>query len=459
MPAASASLQAAIAANRFGLGARPGEMARAAGDPRGFLKAQIRPGGGDQPAGSFRSSEQMLAAFGGYKDARKKIKKSSSPEQLKQQKREAFFEMRRGGEWQELLARDRLAATTPAGFRERWTRFWSNHFTVSGRKPSIAFLTGPFEREAIRPHVFGRFEDMLMASTHHPGMLLFLDQASSIGPGSMVGGRGRKGLNENLAREILELHTVGLAADYSQADVAEFARALTGWTFDHGRDGLPARAFVFKTGWHEPGARTVLGRRYAEEGEAQGRAVLRDLAAHPRTAQHLAGKIARHFVADEPPPALVARLTEVWRRSDGALDRVATVLIDSPEAWAPEPRKFKTPSDFLVSSWRALDYAPANPQEIIRPLETLGQRPMSAPSPKGWPEEAAGWAAPSDVLKRISAAQLLAAGARVDREPSRVAADALGPMLTPAVAEAMARAETRPQALAILLMSPEFQRR
>jgi len=457
--AASPPVQAVIATNRFGLGARPGEIKRASSDPRGFLKAQVRPQGADQPPGQYRSAEQMLAAFGDYKDARKKIKKSSSADDLKQQKRAAFFEMRRGGEWQELLGRDRLAATTQASFRERWTRFWANHFTVSGRKPAIAFLTGPFEREAIRPHVFGRFEDMLMASTHHPGMLLFLDQSASIGPGSMVGGRGRRGLNENLAREILELHTVGIGAGYSQADVTEFARALTGWSFDNGRDGLPARPFVFKTAWHEPGQRTVMGRRYPEGGEEQGGAILKDLAAHPATARHVSTKIARHFTADEPPPALVDRLEQTWKKTGGSLDKVALALIDSPEAWEAEPRKFKTPSEFVISSWRAFGDAPDEPQQVIRPMEALGQRPLSAPSPKGWPEEAAQWAAPAEILKRINLAQTLVAQAPPALEPGAVAAEALGPMQGEKLATALARAESRPQALAVLLMSPEFQRR
>jgi uncharacterized protein (DUF1800 family) len=456
---ASPSIQAAIAANRFGLGARPGELRQAAGDPRGFLKAQIRREGADQPPGTYRSSLQMLAAFGDYKDARKQIKKTASVEDLKAQKREAFRLMRTSGEWEELLGRDQLAVATPAGFRERWTRFWANHFTVSGKKPSIAFLSGPFEREAIRPHVFGRFEDMLMASSHHPGMLLYLDQVSSIGPDSPAGGRGLRGLNENLAREMLELHTVGIEAGYTQADVTEFARALTGWTFDQGRDGLPAKAFLFRASWHQPGKRTVMGRKYPDEGEGQARAILRDLAANPKTAEHVSAKIARHFVSEDPPGALVARLAKTWRDTGGSLDRVALALIESPEAWDPAPRKFKTPSDFVISGWRALGYSPGDAQDIIRPLDNLSQRPLIAPSPKGWPEEAATWAAPGELVKRIDTAQEIVAMARVQREPRQVADDALGPMLSPAVADAMAKAESRPQALAILLMSPEFQRR
>jgi uncharacterized protein (DUF1800 family) len=455
----SPSVQAAIATNRFGLGAQPGEMARAAADPRGFLAAQVRASGADQPAGSYKSSLQMMEAFGDYKDRRREMKRSASAEELKAKKRDEYRAMRQAGELPEMLGRDRLAATTRAGFRERWARFWSNHFSVSGKKPHIAALVGPFEREAIRPHVFGRFEDLLLASTHHPCMLMYLDQDGSIGPHSMVGGSGRRGLNENLAREVMELHTVGLGAGYSQADVTEFARALTGWTLDLGQDGFPARQYLFRASWHEPGARTVLGRNYPEGGEDQARAILHDLARHPDTARHVSTKVAAHFVADEPPPALVERLTRVWRDTDGALDRVAVALIESPEAWEARSSKFKTASDFVVSSWRALGYAPDQPGEVLHPQQELGQRPMQAPSPKGWPEDAASWAAPGEIVKRISIAQLLVERGRVQREPAAVASDALGPTLTPAVATAMAHAESRPQALAILLMSPEFQRR
>ena len=357
-------LNAAVAVTRFGLGARPGEIEAARADPRGFLKAQIRAEGADQPQGELGDSAQNLAVFEELRKERQRQTEEDAkavPGALKQvraQIRDLAIE--------EMAARGRLAATTPAAFRERWTLFWSNHFTVSATKGAVAPIAGSFEREAIRPHVFGRFEDLLLASSQHPAMLLYLDQAASVGPNSRAAqaaaGRGRQvGLNENLAREIMELHTVGVTGGYSQADVTEFARALTGWSVGRANANAPARpqaqaeqpgAFLFREAAHEPGGRHVLGRAYDQDGYAQGRAVLTDLAASPATARHVARKIAIHFVADDPPPALVSRLEHSFTSSGGRLDKLAATLIDSPEAWTPQAAKFKTPYEFLVSTWR-----------------------------------------------------------------------------------------------------------
>jgi uncharacterized protein (DUF1800 family) len=279
-----------------------------------------------------------------------------------------------------------------------------------------------------------------------------------VGPNSQAAGRGKKkGLNENLAREIMELHTVGVASGYTQADVTEFARALTGWTASY-KPGK-ATTFTFRDEAHEPGARTIMGRSYAAGGEGQGRAVLHDLAAHPATARHLARQIASHFVADDPPPALVARLEQAWRKSDGRLDVVATALIDSPEAWAPQPAKFKTPYDFMVSSWRALGVMPSDGQTVERQARSLGQRPMSPPSPKGWPDTATDWASPDQIMRRMDWAEDFAAAAPNQASPQEIAGYAMGPLLGAKSSQAIARAESRPQAIAVLLMSPEFQRR
>ncbi len=296
-------------------------------------------------------------------------------------------------------------------------------------------------------------------------MLVYLDQARSIGPDSMASAfqaRAGKtvGLNENLAREIMELHTVGLEAGYSQADVTEFARAMTGWSIGGPNDpqGHPGQ-FVFRERAHEPGARTILGRRYADTGVDQARSVMRDLAANPHTARHLASKIARHFVADDPPPALVARLEQSWLAGEGRLDLVAKTLVTAPETWAPEPAKFKTPYEFLVSSWRAAGAAPGAIEEVGPIMTALGQKPFSAPSPKGWPEETGAWCAPDAVIKRMDWSEAFAAKTIAERDPSELAANALGDRLSPLAAKTIARAETRAEGLSILLMSPEFQRR
>jgi len=465
------NLGASIAVTRFGLGARPGEIDAARTDPKGYLKAQIRPSGADQPAGTFQSSAAHFVAVREYQMQRRQDLKAGVDPVKEAQKQI------RATAIPEFLGRAQLACNTDASFRERWTLFWCNHFTVASKNLQTAVLVGPFEREAIRPHVFGRFEDLLTASTMHPAMLLYLDQAQSIGPhspvmfmsGPGVGRFRQSGLNENLAREILELHTLGVGAGYTQTDVTEFARALTGWSIQGpegarygGRfasAGEPGQ-FTFREVFHEPGARRLFGKSYNQDGIAQAGAVLHDLAGSPATAHHLAVKIARHFVADDPPPALVARLERAYLQSDGRLDQVADALIEAPEAWATQETKFKTPYEFLVSSYRAVGAAPEDFTKFGPVLTGLGQQPFNAPSPKGWAEEAQAWAAPDAIVKRMSWSEAFAqAAAPVNLQPATIADASLGARLTPPVAQAIAHAESRPEGLAILLMSPEFQRR
>ena len=465
-------LKAAIAVTRFGLGARPGEISAARSDAAGWLKAQIRPQGADQPTsppdGELKSSPQAVAELGEYRNQRREARAAADG---KSDPLKAARMLIRDSAGDEFLARARLAAATDAAFRERWALFWFNHFTVAANKLPAATLVGSFEREAIRPNIFGRFEDLLVASTTHPGMLVYLDQAQSFGPDSPLALRRRTaGLNENLAREIMELHTLGVGSGYTQADVTEFARAMTGWSFagpneDRFRQGAfasdaPIGAFEFRAYAHEPGVRHILGKAYAQDGAAQARAVLHDLAAHPATAHHIAVKVARHFVADDPPPALVARLERNFSASGGRLDRLAEILVDAPEAWDPAPVKFKTPYEFIVSGYRAVGLQPTALPQIAPVLNSMGQKAFDAPSPKGWSDEAQSWAAPDAIMKRIGWSEGFAAAVMPSAsEPMQLAANALGARLSPAVATAISRAETRNEALSILLMSPEFQRR
>jgi uncharacterized protein (DUF1800 family) len=465
-------LKASIAATRFGLGARPDEIAATRPDPVGYLKAQIRPEGADQPQGQFESSPQALGDLRQLQMQRRDAKLTGDAADPVKQAAKII----RQGAGQEFIARAALASQTEAAFRERWALFWFNHFTVGQKNLQTVVLVGPFEREAIRPHVFGRFEDLLVASSSHPAMLFYLDQTQSIGPNSQFAGlsrtglipalKGLGGLNENLAREIMELHTLGVGSGYTQADVTEFARALTGWSIEGFQErrfgptsmGSAPGQFTFRQGAHEPGVRHILGKAYPQDGIDQGHAVLTDLAANPATAHHIATKLARHFVADDPPPALVARLEKSFNSTGGRLDKVAETLIDSPEAWAPEQRKFKTPYEFLISSYRAAG-APAG-QEIAPVLNSLGQKPFSAPSPKGWAEDAQSWASPDGVVKRMDWAEGFSARVTAaDAQPMQIAQNTLGARLTPATATAIGRAESRTEAFSILLMSPEFQRR
>jgi uncharacterized protein (DUF1800 family) len=455
MAVADRDLEAAIAVTRFGLGARPGDIEAVRSDPRGWLQAQIRPEGADQPKGAapLPSAAESLQQVG---DARHMVQDAGKDMGMR---RQALAPL--GQELlQEALARVDLGATTPAGFRERWALFWANHFTMAAKNFRTSATAGPFEREAIRPHVFGRFQDLLMASSQHPGMLLYLDQATSLGPDSQAAAKaGKGGLNENLAREIMELHTVGADAGYTQADVTEFARALTGWSMGGPAVGHQG-AFLYRAAMHEPGARTVMGRRYGGGGEDQATQIIANLASDERTSKRISRKLAAHFVADEPPPALAAKLDDAWRRSGGDLSAVAHALVEAPEAWATEPLKLKTPYELLVSAYRAADATPKDPQkEVAGPLTALGQRPFGSPQPNGWSDLAADWAAPDAIVKRLTWADGFATANAPTGDPVLTAEAALGARLTDPTRKAISRAESRPEALAILVMSPEFQRR
>jgi len=497
-------IQGAIAATRFGLGAKPGEIQQASADPQGWLLRQIRPEGADQPAGNLPSGKEAVIALNEYQQNRQELRKEGIAPAPGRKARAAAAQAAQGDMAKagddmasissmaaqpkpdtkpvdpqadaiakvrqdlrktlgpEILERTRLACTTDAGFRERWALFWCNHFTVATVKLTSAVTAGPFEREAIRPHVFGRFEDMLVASTRHPGMLFYLDQAQSIGPNSQAGQRRKAGLNENLAREILELHTLGADSGYTQADVTEFARALTGWSLGYGRGGLrfggEPGEFFYRDNTHEPGTRYIMGRRYGPTGERQAREILHDIASDPRTAKRIARKIAVHFVADDPPQSLVDRLDKAWTGSGGKLDVVARALIEAPEAWDPQPQKFKTPYEFIVSGYRAPGFQPSA-LEHLAILNLLGHRPMSAPSPKGWADDAASWSGPDAVIKRLEWAKGFAAKVGPMVDPKAIAQSSLGPRMGQRTELAVNRAESRQEALAVLLMSPEFQRR
>lgn len=357
-------------------------------------------------------------------------------------------------------ARVTAAIRTGTPFAERLTSFWANHFCVSTSRPFVNRIAGAYEREAIRPYVLGRFRSMLGAVAHHPAMLSYLDNVSSVGPHSAIGQKRKKGLNENLGREMLELHTLGADGGYTQEDVTNLAKALTGWTF-HKDHSEKAGTFDFEEQLHEPGAVTIMGKRYAQEGPEQAEAIMDDLARHPATANHMARKLARHFVSESPPPALVEELAAVFRRTDGDLRAVSAALASSDAAWKPDPVKVLPPYDFLVSSFRAAQVVP-HPRLVERTLSTFGQPLWGVPSPAGWPDEDLAWAAPVAMLERIDWADRAALDMN-RRDPTRdvieLMEDVLGPSLSNETRQTVRRAESRRQAMALLLLSPEFQRR
>ena len=377
----------------------------------------------------------------------------------------------------DLRSRLVTAAATTRPFAERLHWFWANHFTVSQAKGSARGLVGAFERDAIRPNIAGRFETLLWASTTHPAMLRYLDNTQSAGVHSRAVEREAKraarmdegprvsGLNENLAREVLELHTLGADSArgahpiYTQADVTAFAAVLTGWRVALRDDAPLARGMPFDPAWHEPGPKTLLGKTYPEGPQAL-RMVVHDLAQHPATARFVATKLARHFVADDPPPALVERLSDAYRRSGGDLALVYRALIASPEVWSPQPAKLKTPEEFVVSSARLLGFeARAFERGDALGIFALGQRVQAATSPAGWSDRADDWLGPDAVWKRVEWSTRTAArlGTRVDAR--QLAARSLGPLLGETTRTQIERAADAPQALALLLMAPEFQRR
>jgi uncharacterized protein (DUF1800 family) len=362
---------------------------------------------------------------------------------------------------EEVLARVNLALDAETGFTERLVMFWSNHFCIGATKSNMCrIMAGAYEREAIRPHVFGRFEEMLLAAESHPAMLDFLDNRLSIGPGSPAGKRRGRGLNENLAREILELHTLGVSGGYGQADVTNLARIITGWTVV-GREGVLGfpGSFAFNVNLQEPGPQPLLGKTYDQAGRARGVAALTDLAHHPATARFVSFKLARHFVADEPSPKLVSQLEQAFTRSDGDLAVVAKTLLESDEAWNAEATKIRSPQEFLLAAYRAYGRKPDFGQ-VIGPLGVMGQPFWQPSGPNGYPDTNQAWASAEGIKTRIDVAANWARQAAGTVSDPRAAAEVvLGPLLSPETRQAVARAESKPQALALLLMSPEFQRR
>jgi uncharacterized protein (DUF1800 family) len=509
--------QAALALHRFGVGPRPGSIAAIASDPRGALIAELdRPGAGriantdllasgDAARAAFefqrvqrlaRQAERAALAKEasgqrGAPDTRPepgssaraaseagKSKSSAQPDaaQPAPSQQASTQDMKPAdaaptappprpgpGVPQQIYldeAKARLAAALAAeiGLAERLAWFWSNHFCVSADKGNVRPICGAYEREAIRAHVLGRFGDMLLAVESHPAMLIYLDNARSIGPDSIAGVRQKRGLNENLAREILELHTLGVRTVYTQDDVTRFANVITGWTVIAPRQD-PARAgeFVFNPNMHQPGAQTVIGKSYPEAGVEQGRALLAALARHPATAKHVATKLVRHFIADEPPPALVERLAKRFLDTQGDLKEVSKALVSAPEAWDAPRSKLKRPGEWIIAALRAAGVQSPEIGPFMQAQNLLGE-PLWRPSaPKGFSDENAPWL--DGLAQRLDIANQLARRLGGQLDPREVFEETLAPIASAETRQAITRAESRPQALALLFMAPEFQRR
>jgi len=481
--------EAVLALNRFGLGPRTGSIAAIASDPRGALIAELD----RQSAGRISNPELMSsgvaarAAFA-FQLAQRELRRAakSAPKEVQEAKdsKEAAAPAPAGPSagaakapsdpkaepkpttgiapqqiyLDEAKARLTTALDAEIGFVERLAWFWSNHFCVSADKGGVRPIAGAFEREAIRANVLGRFVDMLRAVETHPAMLLYLDNARSIGPTSQAGKNRGRGLNENLAREILELHTLGVRTVYSQDDVTAFAKVITGWSIVlPPQDPVRGGEFTFNPRMHEPGTQTIIGQAYADAGFDQGRRVLGDLARHPATAQHVAHKLARHFVADDPALALVERLAKRFRDTEGDLKEVAKALVAAPEAWAMPRSKLRRPTEWIVASLRATGVSITDVRPIMQVQNLLGEPLWRPPAPNGFADDDATWL--DGLSQRLDVANQMATRIAAAADPNAVFEEALAPIASAETRRTVARAESRTQALALLLMAPEFQRR
>jgi uncharacterized protein (DUF1800 family) len=462
---------AALALHRFGMGPLRNSIAAMASDPRGALLGELdRPGAGQLTSALPSSAASARAVFQFQAEQRAQQKLASRAKKLaeagntipqtapndaadKQKPRQPPLP-------QQLIqneAKARFDAATDAdiGFVERLVWFWSNHFCISADK--IPAMAGPYEREAVRPHVLGRFADMLQAVESHPAMLFYLDNVQSMGPDSTAGIDRDKGLNENLARETMELHTLGVRTGYTQTDVTNFAKVLTGWTWFPPFEPIHGGEFVFNPILHEPGEQIVLGKRYPDNGVQQGRAVLADLARHPATAHHIALELAAYFVADDPPPALVAKLEKTFNDSGGNLKAVAKTLITADEAWTPQRTKLKAPADWIVSVLRLTDGGPLIPiGQVMGAQAQLGAALWRPPAPNGYSDREAAWI--DGVPHRLNLANQFANRLAMGMDPLGMLDSALGPLASTHTRDTVARAESRAQALTLLIMSPEFLR-
>jgi len=460
----------------------PGEIDAAKADPQQWLIAQLGPA--DQPAPvdgqPFRDSATLVKDLQAFRQERREMKRNGETQDLR-----AFVKQQRQVLINEMASRFQQGFISCRPLAERLVWFWSNHFTISVQNPAVASLAGAYEREAIRPHIAGKFEDMLLAVATHPAMLIYLNNAQSIGPDSPAGQLASRGLNENFGRELMELYSLGVDGGYSQADVIALAKLLTGWSIDIRPKGAGAMARFFQANFnqaenvegvssgfryfparHEPGQVTLRGKTYPD-GFAGGRAAIHDLAKDPATAKFIATKFARHFVADTPPPKLVARLERTFRDTQGDLKAMTIAMIEDPAVWNPGAEKMRNPVEYVTASYRLLNLPrEQNGDQQIRgamqACRLMGHFPLAAPSPKGWSDMSADWSGPDAILSRIEWAQQL--GSRLPQTVGaaqivKLADQTVGDRLSQQTRSAVAAAPTGGEALALLVSSPEFQRR
>jgi uncharacterized protein (DUF1800 family) len=495
-----------IATHRFGFGAAPGELRQAAADPRGHVLRQLDPvaESWDGLPGTEEGIELFVARRRALDAQRRELvarlaaegaqagrpaadgtappaampergpPRGAPPDAMPPRPRaeamprpapgDAARDNSMGGPdfirpgdvmLADAEARQQRIMATDRPFRERLALHWMNHFTVAGG--FVEYFGGPMEREAIRPNMLGRFEDLLIAAVLHPAMIMYLDNRNSMGPNSPAA-KGRRGLNENLGREVLELHTLGSDGGYGQADVIALAAMLSGWSVDIRDRPLKPRRARFMPEMHEPGPQTLLGRVYPQQGADQAVAALRDLARSPAAARHVTRRLVQHFCGSEAQAGLQPALEAVYRRTGGDLAAVTRAMIEDDRAWDPAPRKVRPPVELVFGASRIAAQKFVLPRPVGA-LRAMGQGFWTAPAPKGWPEEDEAWAAPDAIKTRLDWAAETAARAPAGLDARALLDSGFGEAASAETRRAIERAANGRQALTLLLMSPEFQRR
>jgi len=333
--------------------------------------------------------------------------------------------------------------------------FFSNHFSVTAQGAYLSALSGTLEREAIAPNLLGKFSEMLLSVCRHPVMLVYLNNEKSFGQNSQLGKKG-KGLNENLAREILELHTLGAKGGYSQKDVIALANGISGWGIQD-PEKTERELFSFRKAGHEPGSKNFLGHKFDQSGEQQGEAMLRFIASQPATAKSVSEKLVKHVVSDSPSSTLLKHVEQTWIDTEGDLTAVYTALVTHPHAWLSTCEKFKTPREFFISTCRGLGFKSVKEGSAIHNLKDMGQAPFKAGSPAGYEDSEDFWNSGYGLMARANWIASLAINKNI--EILTIADNVLGPVISENTHQLMKRAESRDRAFALLFLSPEFMRR
>jgi len=468
--------------NRLSFGPRPGDIERIqAMGIWAFINEQLNPQNIADPFNSFRGGAveasrrnpiELLAEYNQLRAAERMSRANPADNVIRGPRpKSQIQEFARTLDRQYITAKLQRAIDSPRQLQEVMTEFWYQHFNVCINKDIDRVWVGPYEDQAIRPFVLGRFRDLLGATCHHPAMLFYLDNWQNTDPKSKGARGNQKGLNENYARELMELHTLGVDGGYSQRDVIELARILTGLGFQQNpavkNESLqPVGHFgaSFDASRHDFGDKTLLGRHFSGTGEAEVEEALDMLARHPSTAHHICFKLAQYFVADSPPPILVNKMAQRFRTSDGNIKAVITEMLRSPEFWAPanQNNKFKTPLRFVVSSVRAIGMEPQNYGPLMEMLKQQGELPYAYLTPDGYKNTRDAWLNPDSLLKRINFATTLGTGTLPGNEYAlpeyrRLGATIAGSRFSPQTVTTIA---AQPEELRspLLLGSPEFMR-